>query len=51
MESYTDMAGENLPAGQVCYRKSDGKLWKAKADASSKYVRKIYFCNSQIQEL
>ncbi|OGO03989.1 MAG: hypothetical protein A2Y91_03420 [Chloroflexi bacterium RBG_13_54_8] len=26
-------AGENLVFGEVCYMKSDGKLWKAKADA------------------
>ena len=25
-------AGENVTIGQVCYMKSDGKLWKAKAD-------------------
>lgn len=26
-------AGENLVLGDVCYRKSDGKMWKADADA------------------
>jgi hypothetical protein len=29
----TGTAGEALTIGQVCYRKSDGKYWKAKADA------------------
>jgi len=27
--------GENVTAGDLCYLKSDGKLWKAKADATS----------------
>jgi hypothetical protein len=31
----TDTAGENVVAGNVCYRKSDGKLWKAKGDAEA----------------
>ena len=35
MSTYTDTAGENLVAKNVCYRKSDGKLWKAKADAAA----------------
>ncbi len=29
----TMTAGENLTIGQLCYLKSDGKWWKAKADA------------------
>jgi parallel beta-helix repeat protein len=29
----TGTAGENLVLGDVCYPKSDGKYWKAKADA------------------
>lgn len=28
-------AGENVALGDICYIKSDGKLWKAKGDASS----------------
>ena len=28
-------AGENLVFGDFCYRKSDGKLWKAKGDAAA----------------
>src|SRR5574343_640434 len=35
MSTYTDTAGENLVAGNLCYRKSDGKLWKAKGDAAA----------------
>lgn len=31
----TFTAGENVTFGQVCYLKSDGKLWKADADAST----------------
>lgn len=31
----TFTAGENLSFGDVCYIKSDGKLWKADADAES----------------
>lgn len=31
----TMQAGENLTIGQLCYRKSDGKWWKADADAST----------------
>ena len=31
----TFTAGENLVFGNVCYMKSDGKLWKADADAES----------------
>ena len=29
----TLVAGENLTSGQVCYLKSDGEMWLAKADA------------------
>jgi hypothetical protein len=29
----TATAGENLTIGNVCYRKSDGKMWKADASA------------------
>lgn len=32
---FTDTAGENLVFGDVCYLKSDGKWWKADADAAS----------------
>lgn len=32
-ETFT--AGENLVAGNVCYLKSDGKMWKADSDAES----------------
>lgn len=35
MGYFTDTAGENVVAGNLCYRKSDGKLWKADADAAS----------------
>jgi len=31
----TATAGESLVFGDVCYLKSDGKLWKAKADAAT----------------
>lgn len=31
----TMTAGENLAIGDVCYRKSDGKWWKADADAAA----------------
>jgi len=31
----TFTAGENLVFGDVCYMKSDGKMWKADADAAS----------------
>lgn len=31
----TETAGENLVFGDICYRKSDGKFWKADADAAS----------------
>lgn len=30
---FTDTAGENLVFGNLCYMKSDGKWWKANADA------------------
>lgn len=31
----TGLAGENLAAGDICYRKSDGKYWKADASAAA----------------
>ena len=31
----TFTAGESLTAGQICYLKSDGKMWKAKADSDT----------------
>ena len=33
IETFT--AGENLISGNICYLKSDGKFWKAKANAES----------------
>lgn len=35
MSTYTDTAGENLVSKNICYRKLDGKLWKAQADAAA----------------
>jgi len=37
----TFTAGENLVAGNVCYLKSDGKMWKAKGDAEATIKGKI----------
>lgn len=34
-ESITYTAGENVLAGHICYIKSDGKAWKARANADS----------------
>jgi hypothetical protein len=31
----TFQAGENLTAGDICYLKSDGKIWKAKGDTEA----------------
>jgi hypothetical protein len=33
----TKTAGENLAFGDVCYFKSDGKMWKADANAAGLY--------------
>jgi len=37
----TFTAGENLVAGNICYLKSDGKMWKAKGDAEATIKGKI----------
>jgi len=37
----TGTAGENVAFGNVCYMKSDGKLWKADANGTGTYPAKV----------
>jgi len=42
------VAGESVTTGQVCYLKSDGKYWKAKADAVGTTQGRLVVANASI---
>lgn len=44
----TATAGENVTAGQLCYLKSDGKYWLAKADAEATSWGKLVIATASI---
>lgn len=47
-QTETLTAGENVVAGEICYLKSDGKYWRAKADAEATTKGRIVMANATI---
>lgn len=46
--TYTLTAGENLVAGNLCYLKSDGKMWKTDCDAEATSIGLLAIANASI---